>query len=131
MNFGEVVVWENYLFPNGTIRDKIGVCLNRPADDTPAVLAFTTSKVGRFAATPGCSVDPHFFFVRRTPSLFSTDTWILLQKVYLEPLASIQRMRNAGTMRSIFQLKPNQANELRNCVLRSEDISMKILKLLK
>lgn len=131
MKFGEVVLWENYHFPNGTIRDKLGVCLNRPTEDIPAVLAFTTSKTGRFADTPGCSLDPHFFFMRRTPSLFRTDTWILLQKVYPEPLGDILRMMATGSMRSIFHLKSNQANELHNCVLRSEDISMKILKLLK
>lgn len=131
MKFGEVVLWKDYHFPGGTIRDKLGVCLNRPTVAVSAILAFTTSRLGRYASTPGCSSDPPFFFMRGTPSYFQADTWILLHKVYEITLEEANHMKASGAMKSLSQLKQNQAYELRNCAIRSEDLPIKIIKLLK
>jgi hypothetical protein len=131
VKFGEVVLWKDFRFPNGNIRNKLGVCLNRPNDIFPAVLAFTTSTVGRYPNTPGCHADPPSFFFKRNPSQFPDDTWIVLSRVYPLPLPVSDKMKASGAMVRLNQLRQDQACALRNCALNSDDIEGKIIDLIR
>lgn len=131
MKFGEIVLWKEYRFPNGNINNKLGVCLNRPTATARAVLAFTTSTVGRYPSIPGCSTNPPFFFFKRTPTQFPDDTWVVLARVYAITLDEAERMKARGEMVRLNQLRQDHACALRNCALNSEDLPLKLINLIR
>ena len=123
---GQILCYKDYVFDNGSKRDKLFVILNDTDSDSVCLVLKTTSQSRRYEGVArGCNPEKRVFFVPTDwEQCFSADTYIQLPQIIEIPIEKllvlgISRERYISTSLSIGCFKM-----LKKCLKQfKEDIS--------
>lgn len=131
MNRGAVLYNPGFVFRDGGISDKLLVVLNHAEKDDPLLLAKTTSKQKSRKKNPGCDHLRYSFFVPEKAGHFDADTWIILDYPYAVPQAEMLEKITSKVAQQVCTLPEQMMNAVCNCALKSDDIPLCWIELLK
>lgn len=124
--FGAVVKWTGFVFEDGDSSDKLLVILGTKPD-LPVIAVLTTTKSRGRPAKAGCNPDHAsgaFYFAKGgMAGSFKEDTWIELYRPQEIDLASYTALEQKGDAWVVFNLRPDFAAGIRNCLKLSPDTS--------
>lgn len=135
VKYGSVIFWTGFKFEDGQKGNKLLVILGaKNGANLLAVLA--TSQAHGRPKTRGCHTQHSCFFVPGGgPEGFDCDTWLELhrpqeiERKFIGTQAGLPEDKRE--IRTVLDLKPQFANEFRNCLKLSPDISAAQLALLE
>lgn len=126
LEFGAVVKWEKFVFPDGGSSDKLLVILGAKQHKN-YLAVITTSQSRRRPKDAGCqshSEHGSFYFIpARTKGCFNTDTWIELWRPQEIDAAELLKKAFAKEAHVVFNLPKEVAAGIRNCLKLSPDVS--------
>lgn len=128
---GCVYHWADYEFEDGSRRNKYLVIVGaNKGSNYLAVLA--TSQEKRRGFQPGCNHKAgHYHIPGGAKDWFKLDTWLLLaDPVEIVPADFVKRAMVDKAIEHKGDLRPQIANEIRNCLRRCDDVSAIHLALL-
>lgn len=122
LKYGAVLFWKAFKFEDGGSSDKLLVVLGaRQGKNFLACL--TTSQPHSRKANPGCHAEEGYFFIPAGVAGFTKPTWIELNRPQEASSAEVLKACLAGDMHVITNLPQQLANEIRNCLARSPDLT--------
>ena len=120
---GAVLHWSGFEFEDGTSKDKFFVVLGaKQGHDFLVVI--TTSQPHVRSFNPGCHATEGYFHIPGgAKDFFPKDTWLLLMECRELRAAEVVKSSMDGSLRDVANLRTQLANEIRNCLKRTEDVS--------
>lgn len=131
MNRGAILFHPNFEFYDGGKADKLLVVMNNAGTGDPLLLAKTTSQQWRRSKKPGCELFEPNFFIPKGRGFFRLDTWIVLDRLYPVTLFDMTKKIFAKEIERKNDIPEQEMNAIRNCALRSDDLTIAWAKLLK
>ncbi len=120
--FGALLSWKGFEFEDGGVSDKLLLVLGcRTGQNGIAILA--TSKQHNRGLQRGCFVDCGYFFIPAGEAKFKKNTWLELYRPQEVSAAQILKGGFAKEVHVVMNLPQQLANEIRNCLKRSNDLS--------
>ena len=127
---GAILHWKNFQFENGTTKNKFFVVLGAKTGRNCLVVIATSQPRAR-SYEPGCHAEEGYFHIPGgNKDFFSKDTWLLLMECRILELAAAVKAGLEGSLKPVDQLREQLANEIRNCLKRTDDVSPVQLELL-
>lgn len=131
MNRGAILFHPNFEFYDGEKADKLLVVMNNAEKGDSLLLAKTTSKQWRRSNKPDCELSEPSFFIPKSRGFFRLDTWIVLDRLYAVTLLEMTKKIFAKEVERKSDIPEQEMNAIRNCALRSDDLTIAWAKLLK
>ncbi|HBE40305.1 MAG TPA: hypothetical protein DDW27_03730 [Bacteroidales bacterium] len=130
MNKGAILFHRDFQFHNGQSGEKLIIVLNTPKDKEPYLCCKTTSKQKFNIDKEGCHSPKNVYVINSTIDWFKVKTWVQFHELYeFEPQKFLQA-HFKGVLEIKGELKESTVNAIRNCIRRSEDVSIYHLSLL-
>jgi len=131
---GAVVKWPDFEFEDSGSSDKLLVILGAKPGQ-PIIAVLTTTKARGRPAVAGCHFEYEngsFYFAKGGMSgSFKVDTWVELYRPQeIDPAAYHDREHQERAW-VVFNLRPDFAAGIRNCLKRTPDISDYLISLLQ
>ena len=127
--YGAVLGWSKFQFDDGEKSDKLLVVLGAQTGKNYLAVITTSQPHGR-KANPGCYAEDGYFFIGAGSHGFPKDTWLELYRPKEMNAATVVRGNFSGDIWVVTNLHQQIANEIRNCLKRSPDITQHQLSLL-
>jgi len=133
MKPGMVLFCKNFVFEDGTHKNKLFIILSHPRDNICLAVKTTSQKKWRDDKKEGCNNKDGYFFVKGSSNnkFFEEDTWVIMEQVLLFKCENIKAALDSGDVIVITNLAAPFVGELRNCLKSSDDISEEQLAYLK
>src|ERR1700722_2842710 len=131
MQPGEVLLYKDFKFPDGQVKDKLMVVLAPPTDGKVLVV-LTTSQQHQRDLKDGChpsSLETCFTFNANLGG-FKTTTWIILTPRLMTEKGLVSRLTD-GRVLAKHRLKDVDYRSIVNCFKKSEEVSPYHLSLIK
>ena len=132
---GQILNYQDYVFENGSKRNKLFVVLNMADMDSPCLVLKTTSQSERYkGATQGCDPQKRVFLVPAgQETCFRVDTYIQLPEIF--EISTKQLLEGTLSNKNIDVLEDSLSSDcfaqLKNCLKKfKEDISQQHWKLI-
>lgn len=123
-NPGEIFIFKNYRFDDGSYRDKWFIVLNSPDLEKPCLVLITTSKSNRYTGcVKGCNKHLRCFFAPTAwQACFKVDTYIQLPKIFEFPLSDLLKDGLSGRIEQIpSPLTHDCSSQLLSCLTGYKD----------
>lgn len=124
---GDILLYKDYVFEDGSQGDKLFVVLNNTDTNSPCLLLKTTSQPKRYQGVKaGCNYTRNVFFVTLTmgQNCFDCDTYIQLPQIIELPIVELLKGGLANKIARICCLSSGCFAQLRNCLRNfREDLS--------
>ncbi|HUU64777.1 MAG TPA: hypothetical protein VMW37_01575 [Dehalococcoidales bacterium] len=123
---GEVLLYTNYIFEDGTEKDKLFVVLNIADIDVPCFILQTTSQSKHYKdVVQGCNPKKKVFFIPKDwEECFKLSTYIQLPRIIEIPTKELLEGTLSKNIRVIDSLSIDCYRKLKNCLKQfKEDIS--------
>ena len=127
--YGAVLSWKEFQFDDGGVSDKLLVVLGAKAGKNYLMVLTTSQPHGR-ESNPGCHADDGYFFIDAGSHGFPKATWLELYRPEEVDAATVVKGNFDGEIWVVANLAQQIANEIRNCLKRSPDITPHQLSLL-
>lgn len=130
---GEILLYKNYVFEDGSKGDKLFVVLNVADINLPCLVLKTTSQSSRYQGiSRGCNPQKRVFFVPKDwGNGFQLDTYIQLPQIIEIPTRELLEGALSKQIRVVNSLLPDCLVELKNCLKKfKRDISQQHWKLI-
>ncbi len=120
---GEILVYRDYEFEDGSRADKLFVVLNSANLDVPCLVLKTTSQARRYSdARQGCNQGSKVFFVPTNwEDCFKIDTYIQLPEIFEISTGSLLQGSLSRTISIVSKLSDNCFSQLKSCLRRFKD----------
>ncbi len=123
MKCGDVLFWKDFVFADGGFADKLLIVLNTPQENEDLLVVPVTSKQKYKKDSPGCYYEDNYYFIPMNQTPFKVNTWVIFEEYYLIPINKVISQGINGNMFSKFSLTTDVYRSLKNCILKSPDIS--------
>lgn len=123
---GEIIVYKDYEFEDGSKRDKLFVILSKLSVTSPCLVLKTTSQSKRYGGVKqGCNPQKKIFFVPVTwVSCFKSDTYIQLPQVIEISAEEYLNSHFSKKINIVSSLPPDCFAQLKTCLKQfKSDIS--------
>ena len=127
--YGAVLGWNKFQFDDGGRSDKLLIVLGAKTGKNYLMVLTTSQHHGR-GTNPGCHADDGYFFISAGKHGFSKDTWLELYRPIEVDAATLISGNFSGDIWVVANLAEQIANEIRNCLKRSPDITQHQVSLL-
>jgi len=130
---GQVLLYKNYQFEDGSVKDKLFVVMYVADITSPCLLLKTTSQSRRYmGCQEGCDQQKKALFIpSNRGECFPRDTYIQLPEIFEIPAAEIFAGTLSGSMDLKNALSVDCFKRLKSCLKKfREDISLQHWKLI-
>lgn len=128
--YGAVLGGKKFQFDDGDVSDKLLVLLGAKTGKSYLAVLTTSQPHGR-KANPGCHAEDGYFFISAGSHGFPKDTWLELHRPVEMNAATILSGNLTRDIWVVANLPEQIANEIRNCLKRSPDITPHQISLLE
>lgn len=122
LQIGSVYFHKNYIFEDGTVRDKFLICVGYAPNRKP-LICLTTSKQWHFQEK-GAFLSTDFLFIKANRYLFKKDTWVVFKDVKIFNGCS-SNLKYKGNLRN------ENIKTIQKGILNSKDVPQLIKEGLK
>ena len=123
-NPGDVILYKNYQFEDGSSRDKLFVVLNNPDASCPCLVLKTTSQQKRYnGVTEGCNTGRKktFYIPAAWNECFKIDTFVQFPIIIELPIGSMMSAAMAKNVMQIDTLSEKCLALLMSCLKKYKD----------
>jgi hypothetical protein len=123
-NPGDVFIYRQYSFEDGSQKDKLFVVLNASDSEKPCIVLKTTSKSKRYQGCgKGCNTDRKCFFAPCSwQTCFKVDTYIQLPQMFQIPVTELLKGGLAGRIEFLpTPLTRDSFAQLKSCLAGFKD----------
>ena len=82
MNAGTVLFFKDFIFRDGSSKDKLIIILNSPQNNEPFLFCPTTSQQHRRKSILGCHSEDNYYFIDERQDNFIKNTWVVFHIIY-------------------------------------------------
>ena len=120
---GDVFIYKQYTFEDGSQRDKWFVVLNHSDSDTPCIVLKTTSQVHRYqGCLKGCNKHHRCFYAPISwQTCFTIDTYIQLPQIIEFPTLDLLKDGFSGRVEFQSSLTSDCLEQLKTCLAGFKD----------
>ncbi|NCQ56044.1 hypothetical protein GW797_07445 [Candidatus Parcubacteria bacterium] len=122
-NPGDVFVYKQYVFEDGSQRDKWFIVLNTSDSEKPCIVLKTTSNGNHYqGCVKGCNKNRRCFFAPNSwQTCFSIDTYIQLPQIFHFSTATLLKDGFAGRIEFKQPLTSDCFSQLKSCLAGFKD----------
>lgn len=115
---GQILLYVDYVFEDGTKGNKLFIILTEADLDTPSLVLKTTSQSKRYqGAKEGCNPQMKVFFIPTDwGDCFPLDTYVQLPEIIEISTKDLLQGSLSKTIRMVSSLSANHYSQLRNCL---------------
>lgn len=120
-----VIHIDNFLFDDGTFKNKFVICLNGGTQNNH-IVAVITSQAKWYFRQPGCQLLhklPFFLIPQGSETFLLKDSYVQLDEIRIYNRSELLQMCLSGSANLAGVLNPNLAKAVISCASNAEDIS--------